>query len=230
MSSPTASGAVRLKRATATHGGRPESQAPPWLEGPLPPPLVPWGCHSSWDSEVMHSASPAAGGLSGAVGSFAMARGLASWVRPLLFHQFCFLCCSSPFTLRWTDVWNSLASWHVGQRKLCCVMDVLLVVHWTRETNRASYATMILTSFQEQTIYHSEMKFSSSTNHSKFKNKNKDKTMNSVCSNNSQLTSMLEFCFLLCDLYISSIIIIWKPAKNMKSQALLRLTESKSTV
>ena len=56
------------------------------------------------------------------------------------------------------------------------------------------------------------------------------KPMNSMCSTNSQLTSMLEFCFLLCDLYISRITIIWKPTKNMKSQAPLRRTESKSTV
>ena len=37
VSSPTASGGVSLKYTTATRAGRPESQAPPWLEGPLPP-------------------------------------------------------------------------------------------------------------------------------------------------------------------------------------------------
>lgn len=135
--------------------------------------LLPCGCRCSWDSGLMRSASPAVGGLSGAVGSFAMAKGLASWVPPLLFHQFCFLCCSSPFTPRWTDMWNSLASWrkhkHRGsttKRKLCCVMDILSIL---KERDRASYATMMLTSLQEQAIGHSEMKFSSSTNHSKFK-------------------------------------------------------------
>ena len=89
---------------------------------------------------------------------------------------------------------------------------MILLMHyiWFANTLLWIFATMMLTSLQEQTIYHSEMKFSSSTNHSKFFKK----PMNSVCSNNSQLTSMLEFCCLLCDLYISSITIIWKPAKK----------------
>ena len=37
MSSPTAYGGVSLKYTTATRAGRQKSQAPPWLEGPLPP-------------------------------------------------------------------------------------------------------------------------------------------------------------------------------------------------
>ena len=43
------------------------------------------------------------------------------------------------------------------------------IISTLKERDRASYATMMLTSLQEQTIDHSEMKFSSSTNHSKFK-------------------------------------------------------------
>lgn len=41
--------------------------------------------------------------------------------------------CSNPPTFGYTSVWDSLASWYVGQRKPCWVMDVLLVVDWGRE-------------------------------------------------------------------------------------------------
>ena len=47
-------------------------------------------------------------------------------------------------TLICTDEWNSLASWGVGQRQLCWVMDVLLVLD--RRGATKSHSAMMLTS------------------------------------------------------------------------------------
>ena len=73
----------------------------------------------------------------------------------LLFSYFCLLYvlqanppipapCRFPFIC--IDMWNSLASWYVGQRYLCWVMDVLQVVDWKGETKGASHVSMMLTS------------------------------------------------------------------------------------
>lgn len=57
--------------------------------------------------------------------------------------------CPSPLTFRCSDVWNSLKSWYVGQRYLCWVVYVFLVVEWRRETKRASHTTVMLLSHRK---------------------------------------------------------------------------------
>lgn len=66
--------------------------------------------------------------FSGAAGSAATAGGLGLLEPPPCpFSSVSSTCPSTPAS-RCTDVWNTLDAWCIGQRHLCCVVDVLLVV------------------------------------------------------------------------------------------------------
>ena len=63
--------------------------------------------------------SPPATVFSGAMGSGATAGGPGLQAPPPLFGWCAPSLCFSPPIFTYIDVWNSLASWCVGQRKLC---------------------------------------------------------------------------------------------------------------
>lgn len=67
-------------------------------------------------------------GFSGAMGLAAKTGLLGSQAPSLLFPESDFYMCYSLPTVRCTNVWNTMASCCVGQKNLCSVMDVLLVV------------------------------------------------------------------------------------------------------
>ena len=81
----------------------------------------------------MCAASPTATGFSGTVGSAATVWGAVGRSQDLRHHLSCFpgsasSMCPVPPICRCLDVWDSLASWGVGQKHLCWVTDVLPVV------------------------------------------------------------------------------------------------------
>lgn len=203
-STPAASGVVRFKDATAKGRGRPEAQAPTMdrgttVVGPCRQHccLVPCdhGCHCSWDSGVLCSAT----GFSGAVGSPAMVSRLGSWVPPPMLQQFCllFVLQSTHFQMyRRVELSGILVCWtEEALLSYGCFTSCRL-----KERDRASHVTMMLTSLQEQTVYPFEMMFSSLTNHSK----------KTSCLLGALITPSLHLCWSFafqCDPYINSIII-----------------------
>lgn len=109
------------------------------------------GCHCSREAGVMCAASPTATGFSGTVGSAATVWGAVGRSRDLRHHLCCFpgsssSMCPIPPICRCTDVWDSLASWGIGQKHLCWVTVVLPVIGWIGETKGASHAATMLMS------------------------------------------------------------------------------------
>lgn len=65
--------------------------------------------------------------------------GLELQTSPLLFSLFPLLYVFHCSHFMWIDVSNSLVYWCVGQRHLCHIVDILLVVYW-REKGKSSFS------------------------------------------------------------------------------------------
>lgn len=85
-------------------------------------------CTCTWEARALSTDSPAAAEFSGFAGSAAVAEGQGHGCYLCCFPGLTASMCSSPPIFRYADVWMSLVAWCVGQRNLCWVTDVSLVV------------------------------------------------------------------------------------------------------